>query len=56
MKEIENLGMRVETEKGSFLARRENKLNTIWEKWFERGDGKGHGKEDEHTDAICRNF
>lgn len=36
MKETENFGMQVETEKGSFLARRERELNTVWEKPFER--------------------
>lgn len=65
MKEIANLGMWVETKKGSFLPRREKKLNFLPRSWkelffgkviWERGDGKSHGKEDRHTEAICRNF
>lgn len=33
---LANFGMGVETEKGSFLARREWELRIVWEKQFER--------------------
>lgn len=55
MKEIVNFGRGVETEKWSFLERREWELRRVWEQNLgEGGNGGSHGK-DKHTEGIQRN-